>query len=330
MTDIEQLRGAVVLAVGDLMLDEYIWGEVERISPEAPVPVVEVRRRSHVPGGAANVAAGVAALGGRALVGGAVGDDASAAAIRETLASAGVDGEGVIVDRDRPTTTKTRVIANAQQVVRTDVEERDPLPPGIERELLAWVERRLPQADAVVLSDYRKGVVSRSVAQGVIEVAKRTGKPVVVDPKGLNFANYRGATVLTPNAHDAGRSANVHVENEADLMEAARRLSKLCGDAALLMTRGPAGMTLFASDGRIDVPAEARAIYDVTGAGDTVVAVLAVALARGIPLPDAVRLANTAAGIVVGKLGTSTVTLEELAERVTSRARVDGRAIDHR
>ena len=314
--DIGRLRGAMVLAIGDLMLDEYVWGEVQRISPEAPVPVVNIRRRSHAPGGAANVAAGVAALGGRALVGGAVGDDAAAAAMRDALATTGVDPEGLVVDPSRPTTTKTRVIAHAQQVVRTDFEDRTPLPPAVEAELLEWIRRRLPEADAVVISDYRKGVVSPTVAQRIIESATRAGKPVVVDPKGLDYANYRGATVITPNAHDAAQAANVHMESEDDLLEAAHRLSELCGDAALLITRGAAGMTLFASNGRVEVPAEARAVYDVTGAGDTVVAVLAVALGRGLPLADAVGLANSAAGIVVGKVGTSTVTLEELGERL--------------
>lgn len=316
MTDVGRLRGAMVLAIGDLMLDEYVWGEVARISPEAPVPVVNIRRRSHAPGGAANVAAGVAALGGRALVGGAVGDDAAAAAMRDALTTTGVEPEGLVVDPSRPTTTKTRVIAHAQQVVRTDFEDRSPLPAAVEGELLEWMRRRLPEADAVVISDYRKGVVSAAVAQGIIAAAAAAGKPVVVDPKGLDYANYRGATVITPNAHDAAQAANVHMENEDDLLKAARRLSELCGDAALLITRGAAGMTLFAGNGRIEVPAEARSVYDVTGAGDTVVAVLAVALGRGLPLVDAVGLANTAAGIVVGKVGTSTVTLEELGERL--------------
>ena len=316
MTDVDRLRGAMVMSVGDLMLDEYVWGDVQRISPEAPVPVVNVSRRSYAPGGAANVAAGVAALGGRALLGGAVGDDPAAAAVRDALTATGVEPSGLVVDRSRPTTTKTRVIAHAQQVVRTDLEDRAPLPPAVEAELLDWVRHRLPEADAVVISDYRKGVVSPAVAQGVIEVARRAGKPVVVDPKGIDYANYRGATVLTPNAHDAGLAANVHIEGDDDLLKAARRLSELCGDAALLVTRGAAGMSLFASDGRIDVPAQARAVYDVTGAGDTVVAVLAVALGRGVPLPEAVDLANAAAGIVVGKVGTSTVTLDEIRERL--------------
>jgi D-beta-D-heptose 7-phosphate kinase/D-beta-D-heptose 1-phosphate adenosyltransferase len=301
-----------VLVLGDVILDEYVWGEVRRISPEAPVPVVEIDRRTRVPGGAANAAAGVVALGGRTLLGGVIGADDAGAAMRETVAAAGVDGSGLVVDEERPTTTKTRVIANAQQVVRTDHELRRPLSSAVERALLAWVRDSLPEADALLISDYRKGVVSEAVARGAVESGRALGKPVVIDPKGLHYSRYAGATVITPNEHDAAQAANVHVEHDDDLLEAARRLSTLVDGAALLITRGPAGMTLFADGSSLDIPARAREVYDVTGAGDTVVAVLSVALARSWELTDAVRLANAAAGVVVGKMGTSTVTLEEL------------------
>lgn len=312
MNSISMLRGASVLAVGDVMLDEYIWGEVQRISPEAPVPVVEVRGRSYAPGGAANVAAGVVALGGQAFVGGVTGDDAAAAALRETLASAGVKGTGLVVDSSRPTTSKTRIIAQAQQVVRTDHEERAPLPEAVEAQLLSAACAQVEQVDAVVLSDYRKGVVSATVARAVIDAARAAHKPVIVDPKGIDYAKYRGATLITPNEHDAGLAANVHVESEDDLLEAVRRLSEACDGSGLLVTRGAAGMTLFSAGRRADVPARALDVYDVTGAGDTVVATLAVALGRSVPLEQAVELANAAAAVVVGKVGTSTVTLEEL------------------
>lgn len=294
------------------MLDEYIWGNVQRISPEAPVAVVDIERRSHVAGGAANVAAGVIALGGRAEIGGVVGDDAPASLLTEVLRELGVDVEGLVPDTGRPTTTKTRVMANGQQVLRFDHEDRAALPVAPEAALLQWVARRVPVVDAVVISDYGKGVISEAVAQGVIEAARRSGKPVVVDSKGLHYRRYRGATVLTPNQLDAGRAANVHVEDEKDLLEVVRRLSEACDGAALLVTRGAAGMTLFDGKDIVSVAANARDVYDVTGAGDTVVAVLAVALGRGKPLLDAVRIANAAAGIVVGKVGTSTVTLAEL------------------
>ena len=317
MNELAALRGVTVLALGDVMLDEYVWGEVNRISPEAPVPVVEVRRRTYAAGGAANVAAGVVALEGRTFLAGVIGADAAAEALREALRAAGVDPGDLVVDPSRPTTSKTRVIAHAQQVVRTDHEESGPLPADVQQELLRTVHARVAQVDAVVLSDYRKGVVSEAVARRVIDAAVGGGKPVVVDPKGVDYARYRGATVITPNAHDAGQAANVHIETEQDLVEAASRLSAACDGAALLVTRGAAGMTLFSGAGRLDVPARARDVYDVTGAGDTVVATLAVALGRGRRLEEAVALANIAAGIVVGKVGTSTVTLEELERAIT-------------
>jgi D-beta-D-heptose 7-phosphate kinase/D-beta-D-heptose 1-phosphate adenosyltransferase len=314
MNDISTLRGATVVVVGDVMLDEYVWGVVKRISPEAPVPVVEVQSRSHAAGGAANVAAGIIALDGQAFLGGVVGEDEAARGLRDALAAAGVDASDLVVDGSRPTTSKTRVIAHSQQVVRTDYEEIAPLSATIEAAVLERVRERVGQADAVVLSDYRKGVVSEVVARGVIDAAAAAGKPVVVDPKGLNYARYRGATVITPNADDAAKTANVHIESEDDLLEAARRLSEACDGAALLVTRGAAGMSLFRGDSRFDVPTQARDVYDVTGAGDTVVALLAIALGRAWPLEEAVTLANAAAGVVVGKIGTSTVTLEELAD----------------
>jgi D-beta-D-heptose 7-phosphate kinase/D-beta-D-heptose 1-phosphate adenosyltransferase len=225
-----------------------------------------------------------------------------------------------VADPARPTTTKTRVIAHSQQVVRTDAEDRSPLPHDVEAALLEWVAEHAPEVESFVLSDYAKGVVSASLARRVIELGRAQGKPIVVDPKGTDYAKYSGATVLTPNAHDAGRAANVHVEEYEDLLEVARRLSAVCQGTALLVTRGAAGMTLLTQDVPIEIAAEAHEVYDVTGAGDTVVAVLAVALGRGMPLEDAMRLANAAAGLVVGKVGTATVTLEELEARLSQNA----------
>jgi D-beta-D-heptose 7-phosphate kinase/D-beta-D-heptose 1-phosphate adenosyltransferase len=312
--------GVTVLTIGDVMLDEYVWGEVQRISPEAPVPVVQVQRRTHVPGGAANAAAGVVALGGRALLGGVVGADVHAEHLREALAEKNLAADGLVVDPSRPTTTKTRVIAHSQQVVRTDAEDRSPLPAELEAALADWAGAHLPEVDSVVLSDYAKGVVSPTLARRVIELARDHGKPVVVDPKGTDYAKYSGATVITPNAHDAGRAANVHVHDDGDLLEVARRLTAVCNGAGLLVTRGAAGMTLFGADGRADISAEAHEVYDVTGAGDTVVAVLAVGLGQGLTLGESVRIANAAAGIAVEKVGTATVTLEELEQRLAQQA----------
>ncbi len=312
MSEVAALGEVTVLSVGDVMLDESVRGKVKRISPEAPVPVVDVQRYSHTPGAASNVAMGVVALGGQAFLAGVVGEDRASALLSAALADAGVHAEDLVADGSRPTTSKTRVIAHAQQVVRTDHEARGPLSDEVETELLRRARERVEQVDALVLSDYRKGVVSAPVAQNLIEAAAAAGKPVVVDPKGLDYERYRGATVITPNESDAGRTANVHIEDEHDLRTAAERLAHACAGSALLVTRGAAGMSLFVGEDRFDVPARARDVYDVTGAGDTVVAVLAAALAAGWDLRRAVETANVAAGIVVGKVGTSTVTLAEL------------------
>jgi len=310
-------RGTTVLAIGDLMLDEYVWGAARRISPEAPVLVVEIERRTYVPGGAANAAAGVAALTGKALLVGVVGDDERGERLRQTIEAAGVRTGGCLVDAERPTTTKTRVVANGQQVVRTDVEIREPLTTKLEDELIDWIERHLDEVQALMLSDYGKGVVSPRLAQSVIELARGAQKPIVVDPKGTDYAKYRGATVVTPNVLEVERATNLEVERPEDLPRVAGRLRTALGDSALLVTRGPEGMSLFAgTDAPVDIPAEAQNVFDVTGAGDAVVGTLALALAQGATLEDAARLANRAAGIVVGKIGTATVTLEELRARI--------------
>jgi rfaE bifunctional protein kinase chain/domain len=309
---LDRLRDVTVLTVGDIMLDEYIWGDVRRISPEAPVPVVEVRRRTRAPGGVANVAAGIVAFGGRAVIQGVIGEDAAAEGLRGSLQDLGVSTDGVVVDSTRPTTCKTRVIAHAQQIVRTDDEQRGAFEFRIEDLLLSRITKDLPSVDAVVLSDYDKGVLSPRVAHEVIVSAARAGKPIVVDPKGRDYAKYRGATVLTPNTLDAGTAAGVTIEQDGDLLTAVERLGEVLEGSALLVTQGADGMTLFDGGKSFHVPTRAREVYDVTGAGDTVVAMLAIALGCGIDLEQAVELANAAAGLAVAKVGTSTVRLEEL------------------
>lgn len=308
------LGGLRAVVVGDLMLDEYVWGRVSRISPEAPVPVVEVEGRSHVPGGAANVATGIVALECSAVLGGVVGDDEAGRSLEAALTERAVDCGGVLTEVGRSTTTKTRVIAHSQQVVRTDFEQRAPLDGELETRLLEWAGGELEHADVLVLSDYAKGVLSVGLAQELIERARARGIPVVVDPKGVDYAKYRGATVLTPNVHDAERAAMYPVQGYEDLLEVARRLADVLPDTYLLVTRGSEGMSLLRGDDAVDFEADARAVYDVTGAGDTVVAALAAALAADVALDDAVQLANAAAGIVVGKLGTASVSLAELRE----------------
>ena len=315
---IKSLAGTTVLVLGDVMLDEYVWGEVRRISQEAPVPIVEASRRTYAAGGAGNVAVNVVGLGGIALLGGVVGSDYSAGKLCGVLTECGVLTNGLATEALRPTTTKTRIVAHSQQVVRVDSEMRDPLTAELEAELLAWVEKALPTVGACVLSDYNKGVVSPGLAQAFISLARQHRKPVIVDPKGTDYAKYRGATVITPNLHEVERVVNRELRNEDEIQMAAAQLSEMLSGGAVLITRGPQGMSLFTSaSAPAHIPTVALAVYDVTGAGDTVVSTLALGLAVGASLEDAACLANRAAGIVVGKLGTSRVSAEELLAHST-------------
>lgn len=311
--------GVDVCVIGDVMADEYVWGEVHRISPEAPVPVVAVNGRTLRPGGAANVAMGVAALGGRASLGGVVGDDGLGGQLREALGAGGVGlvaTGGLVTDGSRPTTTKTRIIAGAQQVVRADVESTRPLDDAIRAALLDATAEARRCARMVVLSDYGKGVVNPALAENVLAEARAAGIPVVVDPKGSDYTRFRGATLLTPNQAEAERASGVDVDDDVDLARAGWALADLIG-GAVLVTRGSRGMVLFdpaRPGGPVVVPARAREVFDVTGAGDTVVATMALALGAGIGLDQAAHLATMAAGVVIAKVGTSVVTPDDLAE----------------
>lgn len=309
-----RFRGCPVLVAGDLMLDEFVWGGVSRISPEAPVPVVEVQRRTCVAGGAANTAANVAALGGRPVLAGLVGNDSAGNTVCELLGQKDVDVAPVVRDRHRPTTTKTRVVAHGQQVVRIDQEAPGAIPPDLEDALLGRIDRVLPGVRGCVVSDYGKGVVTPRFAAELIARCRAAGVPVVVDPKGVEYRKYRGAAVVKPNQLEAGRVLNRELRDAEAVRQAGRELLDLLGaDAAVLITQGAAGMTLF-ERGRppAHVPAQAREVYDVTGAGDTVAGTLALALAGGATLEAACRLASAAAAVVVGKAGTATVSLDEL------------------
>ena len=310
--------GCPVLVVGDLMLDEFIFGQVSRISPEAPVPVVEVQRRSYVPGGAANTAANVAALGARPSLAGLVGTDANADHLRDLLRTLGVNVDTIVADPARPTTTKTRILAGTQQVVRIDQERPSPMDFAVEAALLDAVRRALPSARACVLSDYGKGVVTPGFAAAVIALANAAGVPTVVDPKGVDYAKYRGATVVKPNQLEAGKVLNRDLRTSDEVDAAGRDLLTLLGPAtAILITRGPQGMSLFPPAGdAVHVPTSAREVYDVTGAGDTVAGTMAVTLAVGGSLEAACQLATAAAAVVVGKVGTATCSLAELRAAV--------------
>lgn len=312
---ISRFRGCPVLVVGDLMLDEFVWGQVTRISPEAPVPVVEVRNRTWVAGGAANTASNIAALGGRPIVAGLVGEDSAGDRVCQMLQAAGVDTDSILHDDARPTTTKTRVVAHNQQVVRFDQEAPAAMADAIADELLAGLDEVLPIVKACVVSDYGKGVVTPRLCQSLLARCRSRGIAVIVDPKGLDYRKYRGATLVKPNLSEAARVLHRDLPDADAVRRAGWDLIDLLGsDAAVLITQGAQGMTLFeAGRSPVLVPAMAREVYDVTGAGDTVAGTIALALAAGTSLEIACRIAAVAAGIVVGKVGTATVSLDELS-----------------
>ncbi len=315
-------RGRRVLVLGDVMLDEFVWGRVSRISPEAPVPVVEVAGKSDHVGGAGNVAANVRALGGEAVLVGVVGKDAAGARVREALAAAGVAARLVEAGAPRRTTLKTRIVAHGQQVVRADQEDTADVAPAVERALVDAVRRELAAAQALVISDYQKGVVTARLLRRVLPLARRAAVPVLVDPKPRHFRLYRGASVVTPNQLEAEQVTGLRLSSPAQVDAAGRRILSRLGCRAVLLTRGESGMSLYERGRRpLHVPAAAREVFDVTGAGDSVIAALSLALAAGASLADAAALANAAAGVVVGKLGTAQATPAELLQAVRLAAR---------
>jgi D-beta-D-heptose 7-phosphate kinase/D-beta-D-heptose 1-phosphate adenosyltransferase len=310
-----------ILVAGDVMLDAYIAGSASRISPEAPVPVVSVSRRRYLPGGAGNVAANIVALGSQVCLAGATGVDEAGVQLRLELGRAGVNMDAVVEDATRLTTVKTRITAAGQQIVRFDEEDRSPLSESTEALLRAGCERLLAGVDACVISDYAKGVVGDSFCRWLIGEALKRNKPVVVDPKSRDLARYRGATVITPNLKETAAAAGEPIENSEDLARAVGMLQPKIGHSALLVTRGEDGMSLFEQQQAArHLPALINEVADVTGAGDTVVGVLAIALGLGFDLGDAASIANIAAGIAVGHPGTWAVRREELLE---TAARLD-------
>lgn len=307
-----------VVVLGDVMLDEFIWGDVSRISPEAPVPVVDIRRQSTHLGGAANVLANLVALGAKACVIGVVGDDEAGNKIRLVLHehSPLQTNDLLVVDSSRPSTIKTRIIAHSQMVVRADREHRAPVDAPTEDRIIAAARAAIANAHALVVSDYDKGVITPRILSEVLPAAYQR-MPVLVDPKMRNFNSYRPATLITPNHHEALRMANVEEDSDEGLEIAGRRIREQLSCDSVLITRGDRGMILLEGNGDpIHVKTAAREVYDVTGAGDTVIAMLAAALACGASLTEAALLANHAAGIVVGKVGTATATFREVLDSI--------------
>ena len=308
------LRDRNVVVLGDVMLDEFVWGDVTRISPEAPVPVVDVRRESVHLGGAANVLANLVALGARGTVVGVVGNDDAGKRLRNGLSELGMGAiDNLIVDEARPSTIKTRIIAHSQLVVRADRESRTPVSSQIEDRIISSIKEALRDANAFVVSDYDKGVVTPRILGEILPFAYER-VAVLIDPKLRNFNFYRPATLVTPNHHEALRMSDSEDQSDDGSRDAASMIRKKLGCDAVLITRGDRGMMLLEADGEpVYVKTAAREVYDVTGAGDTVIAALAAALAAGTSMIEAATLANHAAGIVVGKVGTATATAEELA-----------------
>ena len=317
---LDKFKGVKVLVFGDVMLDQYWWGSVDRISPEAPVPIVSLDKKSLVAGGAANVSANIAGLGARAILVGAVGEDPEANDLRKILEMAGVSSDYLIETGSRPTCVKTRIIASSQQIVRLDRESIEDIETDLEEKFWTSLTSLIDSVDVVVISDYAKGSVTNRLSKRIIQEANRKAKTVLVDPKGKDYAKYKNANILTPNQKEALDASGLDYSDETTVERAGHKLVSDFDLEHLLITRGEKGMALFSAGGGVrQFATVARKVFDVTGAGDTVIATIAVALGSGFDIPEACKLANAAAGIVVERVGTSPIAIGELSERYLSK-----------
>ena len=304
-----------IMVVGDLILDEYIWGSVSRISPEAPVPILETKSENLTLGGAANVANNLVALGCEVHLVGAIGNDEKGDKLLSLIESKKISSKGIFRFVYRPTTSKIRVIGHNQQILRIDKEDNRPITEETESKIIKFINKTLPDMDIVICSDYRKGILTEKVFSAIIHRAKNSKKQVIVDPKSSNFEFYQGASIITPNQLEVEKAVPIKIQDKIDLDRAAEYLLNLTHAESILITRGKDGMTLYPSkENPIDIPTQAKEVFDVTGAGDTVVSVLAMALSIGFNYQDSAWLSNVAASIVVGKIGTAVVTLSEIDE----------------
>lgn len=317
---IEKFPESHVLTFGDCMLDQWVWGKVSRISPEAPVPVVDVQKYTWTPGGAANVSSNLAALGARTGLIGVVGKDVQAKQLKKGLREQGVEVRGIISDTERPTTLKTRIIAHHQQVVRADLEQKGRIPDALADRLIDFLAAQGGGCRWLLVSDYDKGLLTPYLMERLFSTAGALGITVTAGPKPVNISLFRGAHLVTLNEKEASAAAGVAIDGEESLATAGRLLLQRLGAAAVLITRGEKGMALFPREGEVySIPALASQVYDVSGAGDTVIAVATLSLACGADLREAVYLANHAAAVVVRKVGTATLTREELADTLIRR-----------
>ena len=312
---VSSFRLLTVITIGDVILDRYWWGEASRLSPEAPVPVLLKRRVTALPGGAANAAANAAALGARVELMGVVGEDGEAQELRRALAERAIDAGALISSPDRPTTTKTRLIAEHQQLLRVDEEDTSAISAAVAERVLAGFRERVRAADAVIVSDYAKGLLTNDLLSELLAEAKRAGKPVFIDPKGHDALRYRGAAFLKPNRLELGILVKRPVKNHTDTLSAGRELRDMLGGTNLLVTEAADGMSYFGVAGEeYHVTSQTRQVFDITGAGDTVIASFALAIAAGAPVPDAMRIASIAAELTIAKLGAATVSPDELSK----------------
>ncbi len=314
---IDSFNETRILIIGDLIMDHFIWGKVSRISPEAPVPVVDVRSESIMLGGSANVVNNIHSLGGSSVMAGIIGEDFDGRRLLSIFEEKGISTDGIIVDKSRPTTIKTRVIAHNQQVVRFDRESRARIDADTLATVIDFIEEAIEETDLVLISDYAKGLISPELVGHITALAKKHGKPVAVDPKVEHFDFYQDVTIVTPNNLEASLASAIEIDNEESLHEAGENLLDRIKCEAVLITRGEHGMSLFAGDIETHIPTVAKEVYDVSGAGDTVIGVIGLALASGATFVEASVIANFAAGLVVGKLGTATVTVDELRQAVS-------------
>jgi rfaE bifunctional protein kinase chain/domain len=317
---IDQFPKTRVLVIGDIIMDEYIWGDVSRISPEAPVPVVDVKRETKMLGGAGNVVNNISSLGGEAILCGVVGDDSTGQQVVKMVKNLGVGTKGILQEPGRPTTIKTRIVAQHQQVVRFDRESRREILPESIKRLLAFVSKMRRDIHAVVVSDYAKGVISPQLMEGLRELVADSGIVLGVDPKKNNFEHYKGIDVITPNHHEASAFSRIEIADDETLVRAGKQILRHLNCRSVLITQGKDGMTLFEKRGEpVHIPTVARKVFDVTGAGDTVISTFCLGLAAGMDLKSAALISNFAAGIVVGEVGTSTVKAEELKRVIYER-----------
>ena len=313
------LSSAQVLCIGDVMMDCFIYGSIERISPEAPIPVLLVDRDKHMLGGAGNVVANLAALGTKATLVAVVGTDDDGVDVQKQLEVLGIQA-ALETSADRFTTVKSRFVCGTQQVLRVDREKAVPIPSVIEDRIIRRIAELVPQAGAVILSDYKKGLLTDKIVSAAIDYARQHGKPVIVDPKGNDFSRYRGATVITPNRKELESAVGMKAGTDDEVRAAALKLIMDCGIGTVLVTRSKDGMSIITKDEEpVHIPAQVREIYDVSGAGDTVIATFSAGIAAGLPVRNAALLANIAAGIVVGKPGTATARLDEIRASLEAR-----------